>query len=351
MQLEELDYSLPRDLIADRPVEPRDACRLMVVHRKTGKIEHKNFRNLQDYLTRGDLLVLNSARVLPARLLARMEGSESAKPLEILVTDADDTPQCRALIKPSRKVRTGMRLSSEKRGAFIRTGCCNHEKLWELELEENGLNWRKLLEAEGHMPLPPYILKRRPSKSDGPEDRVWYQTAFADRDGAIAAPTAGLHFSREILEQLERGDVDVARIFLKVGIGTFLPVRTSRVENHVLIPEEFEIGEEAARKIRTAQDCKGRIIAVGTTVVRALEFCASEEGTVSAQKGATDLLILPPYLFQVVGGLITNFHLPKSTLMMLISAFAGKDLIFKAYQEAINQKYRFFSFGDAMLIL
>jgi len=349
MRIEELDYVLPPGLIADRPAEPRETCRLMVVHREKGEIEHRQFTDLHSYLTNGDLLALNSARVTPARLFAHVDG-DSTKPLEILVIDASASSRCHALVYPSRKVQPGFSLISLKTETSIRVMGIDDGQ-WQLELEKSAAGWRDLLEWEGHMPLPPYILKRRPSRSDQPEDRVWYQTTYADRDGAIAAPTAGLHFSKDMLEHVEKDGIDIARIFLKVGIGTFQPIHAKTVEKHLLAPEEYEVSNEAAGKINATRLRRKRVIAVGTTVVRTLEFCASEDGTIKPGTGATRLLIMPSHSFRGVDGLITNFHLPRTTLLALVYAFGGTELIRHAYATAIKERYRFFSYGDAMLIL
>ena len=350
MKIEELDFDLPEELIAERPSEPRDACRLMVVHRGTGLIEHHSFLDLSTFLKRDDLLVLNSARVTPARMFATLDG-DSKRELELLLVDAGETAKCRAMFLGSGRMADGTVLTASRTGELIRVGAKANDGLRELELISGRVGWRKLLEIEGHMPLPPYILKRRASHSDQPEDRVWYQTIFADRDGAIAAPTAGLHFSAGMLAALEKDGVNVAQIFLKVGIGTFQPVRTATVEEHQLVPEEYEVGADAALKIAEARARRGRVVAVGTTAVRTLEFCAAGDGVVRAGSGSTGLMIAPPYRFRVTDVLLTNFHLPKSTLLALVYAFAGMDLLRRAYAEAVREKYRFFSYGDAMLIL
>lgn len=350
MRIEELDYELPIERIADRPVEPREACRLLVAHRSGGAVEHRRFLDLLDYLNPADLLVLNSARVVPARLYARKtDGGKSGH--EILVLDAGLSHSCRALIYPARKINPGMELITSETGRRIRVMDRLPGGQWQIEIDEAEGGWRKFLEQEGHMPLPPYILKRRAQPMEMAEDRVWYQTAYADRDGAIAAPTAGLHFSQGMLQQIRAKGVKIAHIFLSVGLGTFQPIRAKIVEEHVLVPEEYEVGEEAAQKIRETQECGGRIIAVGTTVVRTLEFCAQQEGGIRAGSGTTGLLITPEHRFRAVGGLITNFHLPKTTLLALVIAFGGSDLIHRAYVEAIRGPYRFFSYGDAMLIV
>ncbi len=350
MQISELDYHLPEELIADRPIEPRDSCRMMVVHRSTGHIEHRHFTDLFDYLSKDDLLVFNSARVIPARLFAYLK-NQPHKMFEILVTNSNSTSTCHALIYPSKKIQSGMCFISKKTRQQILVCKCEIKNQWELKLEETGFSWNDFLKTEGHMPIPPYILKRRDVKSDLPEDRVWYQTVYADRDGAIAAPTAGLHFSEEMFEKLHQKGIQTACIFLKVGIGTFQPVRTQTLEEHVLHPEEYEVNQEAADQIRRARSQNSRIIAVGTTTTRTLEFCASKNQSLQAEQGMTDLLIQPPYSFKMVHALITNFHLPKSTLLALVYALGGTELIRQAYEEAIREKYRFFSYGDAMMIL
>ncbi|MBI4027920.1 MAG: tRNA preQ1(34) S-adenosylmethionine ribosyltransferase-isomerase QueA [Verrucomicrobia bacterium] len=350
MHVDELDYELPSHLIATRPMEPRESCRLMVIHRATGQIEHRTFVDLGEYLNPGDLFVLNSARVIPARIFTILADDESRR-VEILATNAGASSHCLALLHPSHSIRPQMRLLSIETRAPIQVVERSERGQWGLELEGKNMTWRTLLEREGHMPLPPYILKRRATKTDEPADRIWYQTAYADRDGAIAAPTAGLHFSREMLAALEKRGIAAARIFLKVGIGTFQPVRTRTLEEHALAPEEYEVSDETARRIATVRARKGRVIAVGTTVVRSLECCALENGEVRPSTGATDLLIAPSHRFRTVDGLVTNFHLPRTTLLALVFAFGGTELVRKAYAEAIAREYRFYSYGDAMLIL
>ena len=366
MHIQELDYRLPSELVAHKPVEPRELCRLMVIHRKTGEIEHQRFVDLPRYLRKGDLLALNSARVAPARLFASLENEEpgrsklrgipakagrSHRQFEILVLNANSSSRCYALIYPSWEIGPGTRFISEKSRKVICVRGHHGEGQWELELEKRETHWHQLLEEDGHMPLPPYILKRRATKSDVPEDRVWYQTVYANREGAIAAPTAGLHFSLAMLEQLKKNGIQLADIFLKVGLGTFQPIRTQALQEHILQPEEYEISAEAAKKINNTRLACQRVIAVGTTTVRTLEFSANADGIVKSGNGQTDLFIMPPYSFRVVDSLLTNFHLPKSTLLALVFAFGGMELMRKAYEEAIKERYRFFSYGDAMFIL
>jgi S-adenosylmethionine:tRNA ribosyltransferase-isomerase len=347
MHIDELDYPLPEALIAQEPVEPRESCRLMVVNRKSQTIEHKVFTDLNSELRKGDLLVLNSAKVSPARLFATCEELQGRK-FEILVLDRFDQTQCVALVNPSRRIRVGMKLITKESQETITIVREVGDGQWEIKLDQ--MIWRDLLSKEGHLALPPYILKGRPTKSDVPKDHEWYQTTFHERDGAIAAPTAGLHFSKSMLSNLEGAGVDIAKVFLKVGIGTFQPIRTENLDEHKLLSEEFEIDTIAANKISEARQRKARIVAVGTTVVRTLEYLAPTRG-MNASTGATNLFIKPPYDFKMTDALITNFHLPKTTLLALVYAFGGTNLIKKAYEEAVQKKYRFFSYGDAMLIL
>lgn len=346
MNIEELDYHLPEELIAARPVEPRDRSRLMVVHRKTGQIEHKIFTDLIQYLAPKDVLVLNSAKVTPARLFAR--GASAGKIFEVLVVQHSQS-EAIALVKPSKRITEGDRLLSVGQGKEMIVRKQEGDGMWKLQLADKS-QWSDLFQKEGHMPLPPYLLKRREKPEDVPEDHSWYQTSFADRDGAIAAPTAGLHFSGGMLSEIESKGVQIAKLFLKVGIGTFMPIRTEKVEEHQLLPEEFEISMEAARMIEQARG-RSRIVAVGTTVTRTLESNFKKFSQIKTDQGFTDLFITLQHRFEVVDALITNFHLPESTLLLLVYSFAGKDLMKKAYAEAVKEKYRFYSYGDAMLIL
>jgi S-adenosylmethionine:tRNA ribosyltransferase-isomerase len=342
MRIEEFDYYLPASLIAQYPSPQRGGTSLMVLHRRTGEIEHQAFQNIIKYLNPRDLIVMNNTRVLPARLIGK---KETGGKVEILLIPSwnGTKEEYKALIKGSGKVKQGSRI--------------RFEQGLEAEIEEVKDGKGKvrfscqvlatdILQKIGHIPLPPYI-----KREDEPLDRDRYQTVFAERDGSIAAPTAGLHFTPSLLQLLKENGVRTAMITLHIGIGTFAPVKASNIEDHNMEAEWIEISEETAREIEETKVQGGRVIAVGTTTTRALESFSHENGGVKTGKGMTSLFIYPPYHFRVIDGLITNFHLPKSTLIMLASAFAGKDLLMKAYQRAIDRKYRFYSYGDAMLIL
>jgi len=342
MRVEEFDYTLPLSLIAQYPTPQRGDSRLMVLHRGRGTIEHRDFRDILDYLQPGDLLVVNNTRVLPARLIGK---KETGGKCEILLIPSWNGAKgvWEVLIKGARKM---------KRGARIQFG----EGLYG-EVKEVGNGKGKIcfsgqkevmeiLRKIGHIPLPPYI-----KREDEPLEKDRYQTIFAERDGSIAAPTAGLHFTQSLLQSLRDQGVIITSITLHIGIGTFAPVKVKNVEDHMMGAEWIEISEETVREIEETKQRGGRVIAVGTTTTKALESFSDTEGRVKPGSSCSSLFIYPPYRFRVIDGLITNFHLPKSTLIMLVSAFAGKDLLMKAYREAIERKYRFYSYGDAMLIL
>ena len=342
MRTEEFDYHLPPSFIAQYPSPQRGETSLMVLHRRNGMIEHRSFREITQYLNPGDLLVMNNTRVIPARLIGN---KETGGRVEILLI-----PSCNgtkgtweALIKGSKRVKQGTRIQIEQG--------------FELEVKEikDGKGTIRFqsqgetvdtLKKIGHIPLPPYI-----KREDEPLDRDRYQTVFAERDGSIASPTAGLHFTHSMLQLLSENKVRTVTITLHIGIGTFIPVKVRDIEDHHMEAEWAEISEETAKKIEETKVRGGKVIALGTTTTRALESFHNGKGGVRPGKGMTSLFIYPPYRFHVMDGLITNFHLPKSTLIMLVSAFAGKDLLMKAYHEAIDRKYRFYSYGDAMLIL
>lgn len=352
----DFDYVLPEALIAQTPAARRDAARMMVLHRATGTVEHRTVRDVPDMLRAGDVLVVNDTRVIPARLTGRR--AETGGRVELLLIEAlpggggaGGEALWRALCRMRGRLRPGLRLvlaDGELEGELRTVEATGRVQvaLW------SDAPVAEVLERHGTAPLPPYI--RRPRGAGGAEeaagDRERYQTVYARVPGAVAAPTAGLHFTPDLLERIRRRGVETAAVTLHVGPGTFRPVRSERVDGHRMEAERFEMGAAAARAVQAARERGGRVVAVGTTTVRTLEAAgAAERG--GAAGGRTDLFIYPPYTFRSVDALLTNFHLPRSTLLMLVSAFAGLDLTRRAYQTAIESGYRFYSFGDAMLIL
>ncbi len=349
MDIGEFQYDLPPHLIAQYPSEKRDHSRLMVLDRRSGRITHHLFFEIVKKVLPGDVLLVNNTKVIKAKLLGQ---KETGGKVEVLLTKciesiSPDEEIWQCLFKRSKRIRPG-------------TVICFHRDLVGEVLSriEGGVtihfrtnkNFRKILEQVGRIPLPPYI--KRKNRRDLRQDRDRYQTVFAEKEGAIAAPTAGLHFTPSLLSKIEKAGVSIRPLTLHIGVGTFLPVRTTRIEDHHMHEEAFEIPLETAEAInRVKGGGSGRIVAVGTSAVRALESSVDTEMRVIPGYGETSLFIYPPFHFQVVDILLTNFHLPGSTLVMLVSAFAGKDLILQAYQEAINHGYRFYSYGDAMMIV
>lgn len=339
-KLHDYDYHLPEELIGQSPREPRDHARLMLVDRKNHKIEHKHFYDIIDYLNEGDILVRNSTKVIPARLFGH---KDTGGVLEILLIKRIDLNTWECLLRPAKKLKLGQKL-------YIGS---NNELIAELiEIKEDGNRvlkfeykgaFEEVLDKLGNMPLPPYIVESL-------KDKQRYQTVYAQRGESVAAPTAGLHFTKELLEKIEKKGIQIVDIFLEVGLGTFRPVQTEDVLDHKMHEEMFEIPIQAAEIINKAKSEGKRIISVGTTSTRALESSVDESGKVIAQKGNTDIFIYPGYKFKVVDALITNFHLPKSTLLMLVSAFASREFMLDVYKTAVEEKYHFFSFGDAMFI-
>ncbi len=342
MKIDEFDYNLPASQIAQYPSSQRGDTSLMILHRQNRAIEHRVFQDIVDYLHSNDLLVMNNTRVLPARLIGK---KESGGKIEILLIPPWNgvNGAWRALIKGSAKVKRKIRIQFDQDIAG---------EIDEVKQGQGSIHFAcpggpdEVLRRIGHIPLPPYI-----KRGDEPLDRERYQTVFAEQDGSIAAPTAGLHFTNEMLRVLTDRGIRIATITLHVGIGTFASVKAEKVEDHTLEAEWVEISEKTSAIINDTKARAGKVIAVGTTTTRALESFADEKGEVAPGKGTTSLFIYPPYRFRVIDALVTNFHLPKSTLIMLVSAFAGKDLLSKAYQEAINRKYQFYSYGDTMLII
>jgi len=367
VKVSEFHFDLPPELIAQHPPAERGASRMLVFDRATGDVRDASFGDLPEVLQPGDLLVLNDSRVLPARLFARRAGlrthDKSPEPrgvIEVLLTeqlDAADSSTWNALVRPAKKVVPGETLLFDDpaspggepvlRAEVISLGCYGERTLRFSPTE----NFYETVGRIGHMPLPPYIHRDQASAPDSEEDRERYQTVYSQQIGSAAAPTAGLHFTPEILSELEAYGIEVRRITLHVGLGTFQPVRVDRVEDHRVDAESYEIGLAAAAAIDAALADRRRIVAVGTTTTRTLEaVAAAHDGRIAAGAGKTDLFIYPGFVFKAVGALITNFHLPRSSLLMLVAAFAGRDLVLNAYHAAIAERYRFYSYGDAMLI-
>ncbi len=340
MRLSDFDYYLPPELIAQEPVEPRDQSRLLVLHRDTGCLEHHKFIDLVKFLRPGDILVSNNTKVIPARLMGTKENT-GAK-IEVVLLKRLDNRRWECLVKPGKRIKVGTRVIFGQ-GELVAEAVDvtdSGEKI--LEFSYQGV-FEELLDRLGKIPLPPYITKELAQ----PER---YQTVYARNPGSAAAPTAGLHFTERLLKQLEDKGIQWIEILLHVGLGTFRPVKTEDITQHRMHEEYYEIPKESAEQLNRALASGQRIISVGTTSTRALES-AFYEGRIKAGAGTTEIFIYPGYEFKVISGLITNFHLPKSTLLMLVSALAGRDNVLKAYQEAVKERYRFFSFGDAMLII
>ncbi|MDQ7095508.1 tRNA preQ1(34) S-adenosylmethionine ribosyltransferase-isomerase QueA [Desulfosporosinus sp. PR] len=339
MNVSEFDFELPESLIAQHPVEPRDASRLMVVDRNNGSIEHHTFRDLAALLKAGDVLVLNNTRVIPARLIGEKEGSQAK--IEVLLLKRLELNVWEALIKPGKRLKVGQKVSFGK--GMLR---CELQDILEngnrkITFSYSGV-FETILDQLGEMPLPPYITAQL-------EDQERYQTVYAKERGSVAAPTAGLHFTPELLGELKAKGVEIVEILLHVGLGTFRPVKVEDIQEHVMHSEYYRVEEAAAERINRAKLEGRRVIAVGTTAARTLESVGSQ-GKVIPGEGWTDIFIYPGYVFKIVDALLTNFHFPKSTLVMLVSALAGRELILKAYNLAVAEQYRFYSFGDAMFI-
>jgi S-adenosylmethionine:tRNA ribosyltransferase-isomerase len=340
LKVSDFDYELPEELIAQTPLEKRDESRLLVYHRISKQAEHKVFKDIVEYLNPGDCLVINDTKVLPARLLGEREDTGGKMEFVLLHRESDDT--WRVLVKPGKRAHIGARFT-------FGNGLLKAEVL--SATEEGGRIVRfffegvfeEVLDQVGIMPLPPYIHEEL-------KDKNRYQTVYAKYEGSAAAPTAGLHFTPELLKQLEAKGVSIARVTLHVGIGTFRPVKVENILEHTMHKEVYEITDRAVQQINDAKASGKRVIAVGTTSLRTLETVADDNGIVHSGSGETGIFIYPGYRFKVIDALITNFHLPKSTLLMLVSALAGREEILGVYREAISQRYRFFSFGDAMFI-
>ena len=333
------DYELPKEFIAQTPVEPRDHSRLLVYSRQTDSIQHRHFYNLPEYLRAGDVFVINETRVLPARLMGRRE---TGGIIELLLLNRREKDIWETLARPGRRIRPGERLIfSEKLSADVLRILEDGGRLVRFNYE--GI-FEEILDELGQMPLPPYITERL-------EDKERYQTVYSKENGSAAAPTAGLHFTPELLEVIKGMGVKIVPVLLHVGLGTFRPVKVADVSQHKMHSEYYSVSAQAAQSINEAKAAGGRIFSVGTTSTRVLETACGEDGLIKAQSGWTDIFIYPGYKFKCVDCLITNFHLPQSTLLMLVSALCSREKILEIYEEAKKEKYRFFSFGDAMLIL
>lgn len=340
MKTSDFYYNLPPELIAQTPLDDRTSSRLLVLGKSDGSITHKNFYNIKEYLNPGDCLVINDTRVIPARLIGEKEGTGAR--VEFLLLTRKSEREWEVILKPGKKCKPGVRVSfgGGKLIAEIKETVNDGNRI--VSFEYDGL-FENVLDELGEMPLPPYITEKL-------QDRERYQTVYSKHSGSAAAPTAGLHFTDELLEEIRKLGVKIACVTLHVGLGTFRPVKVDDVENHKMHSEFYNITQENARIINDAKKAGGRIISVGTTSTRVLETVADSDGFVKEASGWTDIFIYPPYKFKCADALITNFHLPESTLLMLVSAFSSKENIMKAYEEAVREKYRFFSFGDAMFI-
>ena len=341
MNVKDFYFDLPQELIAQDPLEDRSASRLLVLDKESGEITHRHFRDITEYLKPGDCLVINDTKVIPARLFGIKEGT-GAK-IEVLLLKRRENDIWETLVKPGKKARPGTRL--EFGDGLLKAEVIGVEDDGNrlIQFHYEGI-FEEILDQLGQMPLPPYITHQL-------KDKNRYQTVYAKHEGSAAAPTAGLHFTKELLAQIEDMGVTIAHVTLHVGLGTFRPVKVENVLDHHMHSEFYVVEEEEAEKINKAKAAGGRVICVGTTSCRTLESATGEDGILKAGSGWTDIFIYPGYQFKILDALITNFHLPESTLVMLVSALAGREHVLNAYQKAIEEKYRFFSFGDAMLIL
>lgn len=340
MKVSEFNFYLPEELIAQHPLKERDASRLMVLDKKNGEIEHKTFHDIIDYLNPGDTLVLNNTRVLPARLIGEKEGTGGK--IEFLLLKRIEGDKWECLAKPGKRAKIGTIFTFGNGRLKCEVVDIAEEGNRIIEFSYDGI-FEEVLDELGEMPLPPYITERL-------EDKERYQTVYSKEEGSAAAPTAGLHFTERLLNDIKNKGINIAYLTLHVGLGTFRPVKVEDTDDHIMHSEFYQLDEENAKIINETKKRGNKIISVGTTSTRTLETIGDENGFVRAQNGWTDIFIYPGYKFKVVDQLITNFHLPESTLIMLVSALAGKENILRAYNEAVKERYRFFSFGDAMFI-
>jgi len=349
MKLSNFDFNLPKELLAEYPAENRDESRLMVLHRDSGKIEHKMFKDVIDYFDEGDVMVLNNTKVFPARLYGNKEKTGARIEVFLLRELNQEQRLWDVLVDPARKIRIGNKLyfgDDDSLVAEVIDNTTSRGRTLRFLYDGSYTDFRKKLRSLGETPLPKYI-----KRDVEPEDEERYQTIYAKYEGAVAAPTAGLHFSKHLLKRLEIKGIDFAEITLHVGLGTFNPVEVEDLSKHKMDSEEMQIDEKAAEIVNNAKLAKRNVCAVGTTVMRSLESSVSSNGMLNPFDGWTNKFIFPPYDFSIANRMITNFHLPKSTLLMMISAFADHDMVLHAYEEAVKEKYRFYSYGDAMMIL
>jgi len=340
MKKEDFYFDLPEELIAQHPLEDRQGSRLMILDKYTGNIEHKYFRDITNYFSEGDCLVLNDTRVIPARIFGSRKDTKGE--VEFLLLKRLDDDKWETLVKPGKKAKIGNIITFGDGLLEAEILSISEGGTRVIKFRYNGI-FEEILDKLGEMPLPPYIKEKL-------EDRERYQTVYSKNEGSAAAPTAGLHFTHELLEKIEKRGVSIAYITLHVGLGTFRPVKTENLKEHQMHSEYFEVSDETARIINNTKDKGGRVFGVGTTSVRTLESCANDYGKVVPTNGWTEIFIYPGYKFKIIDNLITNFHLPESTLIMLVSALADRENVLNAYKVAVEEKYRFFSFGDAMLI-
>lgn len=340
MELKDFDYYLPKELIAQHPSSVRDECRLMVLDKKTGEIEHKIFKDIIDYLKSGDCMVLNDTRVMPARLIGSKK--DTGGKIEFLLLKRLEGDNWETLVKPGKRAKVGTIFTFGDGSLEAEVKKIGSDGNRIIEFHYDGI-FEEILDKLGEMPLPPYITEKL-------EDKEQYQTVYSKNEGSAAAPTAGLHFTEELLKKIQDKGIKIVFLTLHVGLGTFRPVKVDKIEEHHMHSEYYILSKESADIINETKKNGGRIISVGTTSTRTLETIAGEDGTVREQSGWTDIYIYPGYKYKIVDALITNFHLPESTLVMLVSALSTREIILNAYEKAVKERYRFFSFGDAMFI-
>lgn len=340
MKKQDFYFDLPEELIAQVPITNREESRLLVLDKETGEVQHRTFTDILDYLNEGDTLILNDTKVIPARLYGQKEGTGGK--IEVLLLKNTEGDKWEVLVKPGKKARIGSRLEFGNGELKCEVIDMIEDGKRVVEFEYEGI-FNEILDQLGEMPLPPYITEKL-------EDRDRYQTVYAKNEGSAAAPTAGLHFTNEMIEKIKNRGINIGYVTLHVGLGTFRPVKEDDINDHIMHTEFYEISEETAELINETRKKGNNVIAVGTTSVRTLESAADESGNIKAKSADTDIFIYPGYKFKIVDKIITNFHLPESTLIMLVSAMAGRENTLSAYKQAVEEKYRFFSFGDCMII-